>query len=134
MLEIAFAMLMALVPIGAAGGEASQGVEIVTGEFGTLGRPVKQDITAKLQTLCGSSALSCSIFCSESSFGLYDVGRRPLCRVTYRCFDRSTRSVEAAREEMILLQCESKALNPVDVSGHSPVLQSPAYVSAAAGS
>lgn len=130
---IAIALLTAVTPIGVSGGTMSQGVEVVSGEFGTLGRPVKQDITAKLQQLCGSSGASCSVFCSETSFGLFALGRKPLCRVTYRCPDRSTRSVEAAREELILLQCASEAPDARSVVAPATELQPPPYASPSAG-
>lgn len=80
-------------------------IQIVTGTFGSLGRNRKLDITARTQELCGSGARSCQIFCSETSYGRYALGRTPICRVTYRCGAGSVRSVEAAREEPILMRC-----------------------------
>ena len=84
------------------------GIAILTGEFGTLGNKAKLDITQRLQLLCGPGGDRCEAFCSETSFGLYDLGRRPICRVTYRCPDGATRAVEAAREEPIVLVCRDE--------------------------
>jgi hypothetical protein len=81
------------------------GVVILEGRFGTLGARAYLDITARLHELCVPGSERCDIFCSETSFGRYALGKRPICRVTYRCPDLSTRSVEAAREEMIFLRC-----------------------------
>lgn len=83
----------------------SDGIVIVSGSFGTLGRDRKLDISAKLAEFCGADARSCQIFCSETSFGRYDLGKKPLCRVTYRCGAEYVRSVEAMREEPLLLRC-----------------------------
>lgn len=84
---------------------SGHGIAILAGEFGTLGNKAKLDITQRLQQLCGPGGERCEAFCSETSFGLYDLGRRPICRVTYRCPDGATRAVEAAREEPIVLVC-----------------------------
>ena len=75
--------------------------------YGMPGTKHVMDITARLNELCGSGARSCSIFCSDTSFGHYNVGARPICRVTYRCGAEYVRSVEAAREEPILMQCSA---------------------------
>jgi len=80
-------------------------IRVVTGSFGTLGTNRTLDIAAQLQNLCGPAAQSCRIFCSETSFGRYDLGRRPICRVTYRCGSSLVRSVEAMREEPLLMKC-----------------------------
>jgi hypothetical protein len=84
---------------------AGSGIQIVTGSFGTLGTRRSLDIVARLQSLCGSEAQSCRVFCSETSFGRYNLGRKPICRVTYRCGPTLVRSVEAMREEPLLLKC-----------------------------
>jgi hypothetical protein len=84
---------------------AVMGVTVLTAEYGTLGARRKLDISQRLQALCGTSGESCNVFCSETSFGLYRLGRRPICRVTYRCPDASTRSVEAAKEELLVMRC-----------------------------
>lgn len=81
------------------------GVTVLEGRFGTLGARSYLDITARLRQLCGSGSERCDVFCSETSFGRYALGRQPICRVLYRCPDLSTRSAEAAREEMIFLRC-----------------------------
>jgi hypothetical protein len=87
-------------------------IRIVTGSFGTLGTRRTLDIAAQLQTLCGPDAQSCRVFCSETSFGRYDLGRRPICRVTYRCGPSLVRSVEAMREEPLLMKCPDPIAEP----------------------
>lgn len=99
---------------------SSDGIQIVTGVFGRLGRERKLDIMVRLQQLCGTASRSCQVFCSETSFGRYSLGRRPICRVTYRRGPGFVRSVEAAREEPILMKCPE----PVEVPPYpAPVLQ-----------
>jgi hypothetical protein len=91
---------------------SGQGIAIVTGSFGALGRARKLDIVAALTALCGRDAPSCQVFCSETSFGRYSLGRKPICRVTYRCGDGSVRSIEAAREEPIMMRCPEREPEP----------------------
>ena len=99
---------------------SSEGIQIVTGVFGRLGRERKLDIMVRLQQLCGTASRLCQVFCSETSFGRYSLGKRPICRVTYRCGPGFVRSVEAAREEPILM----KRPEPVEVPPYpAPVLQ-----------
>lgn len=87
----------------------ARGLEIISASFGALGRDKTLDIAAKLRSLCGPDTQSCQIFCSETTFGRYSLGRRPICRVTYRCSPQVVRSLEAPREEPILLQCPAIA-------------------------
>lgn len=94
-------------------------IQVVTGTFGSLGHTHKLDITARVQDLCGSGAQSCQLFCSETSFGRYALGRKPICRITYRCGAGSVRSVEAAREEPILMRCPEQP-----VERNNPALSS----------
>jgi hypothetical protein len=82
-----------------------QSLTVVTGVYGKLGRTRKLDISTQLRQLCGSEASSCTVFCSETTFGRYALGRHPICRVTYRCGADRVRSVEAAKEEPIIMQC-----------------------------
>ena len=99
---------------------SSDGIQIVTGVFGKLGRERKLDITVRLQQLCGAASKSCHVFCSETSFGRYRLGKHPICRVTYRCGAGFVRSVEAAREEPILMRCPE----PVEAPPYpAPILQ-----------
>ena len=91
-----------------AAGQAAEGIRVLAGQFGTLGDKRKLDIVAPLQALCGSSSMSCSAFCSETSFGRYRVGRKAICRVTYSCPDASVQATEAAKEEVIALRCEEE--------------------------
>lgn len=105
--------------------QQGQGLVVLTGEFGTLGVKRKLDIVQRLQQLCGTEGQSCDVFCSETSFGRYRLGRRPICRVTYRCPGGVTKATEAAREEPILLRC------PDDEAVPQPAveqLQPPPYV------
>lgn len=95
------------------------GVVVLEGRFGTLGALRYLDITERLRQLCTSGSERCDIFCSESSFGRYALGKQPICRVLYRCPDRSTRSAEAAREEMIFLRCGEGAAG-AETEGRTP--------------
>jgi len=91
------------------------GVVVLEGRFGTLGSRSFLDITARLRELCANGSERCDVFCSETSFGRYALGRRPICRVLYRCPDLSTRSAEAAREEIIFIRCgEASSDSPFD--------------------
>lgn len=105
--KIVIASLAAFSANASAAPTVPNGINILTAEFGTLGKARKLDIVAPLRTLCGTGGETCSVFCSETSFGRYSLGHRPICRVTYRCPDETTRSVEAAREEPILLNCRA---------------------------
>ena len=82
-----------------------QDISIVSATFGTIGTSRKLDISRRLAEVCGAGSVSCQVFCSETSFGRYNLGRAPLCRVTYRCGTHEVRSVEAMREEPLLLRC-----------------------------
>jgi len=99
---------------------SSDGIQIIAGSFGTLGSARKLDIVAPLQSLCGREAQSCRVFCSETSFGRYNLGRRPICRVTYRCGPGLVRSVEAALEEPLLIKCPDPVAEPPMVSPPPP--------------
>ena len=99
---------------------ADDGIRIITGSFGTLGSARKLDIAAPLQSLCGQEAQSCRVFCSETSFGRYNLGRRPICRVTYRCGATLVRSVEAMREEPLLMKCPDPIVEPATASSPPP--------------
>ena len=120
---------MAFCVVGAvtqAGAEPLSGLTILSGQFGTLGAKRKLDIAQRLQQLCGTGGASCSVFCSETSFGRYRLGSRPICRVIYRCPDATTRSVEAASEEPILLRCEEA--QPEAAEQPTQELKPPPYV------
>lgn len=102
---------------------------IVSAEFGTLGARRKLDIVQPIQRLCGTDSSDCSVFCSETSFGLYRLGRKPICRVTYRCPDHSTRSIEAARKEPVLMRCGATGDEEEDGSAETAEkLSPPPYV------
>lgn len=94
---------------GTAHPAAARGIEVITASYGTLGRERKLDIAVRLQALCGPDSLSCQVFCSETSFGRYKLGKHPICRVTYSCEAGLVRSVEAEREEPILMRCPETA-------------------------
>jgi len=83
-------------------------IEIVAGMYGMLGAAHVLDITQKLQDLCGGGAERCRVFSSDSSFGRYKLGRKPICRVTFRCGADYVHSVEAWREEPILMRCPER--------------------------
>jgi hypothetical protein len=104
----------------AEGAAPNGGVVILEGRFGTLGAKSYLDITARLRELCISGSERCDVFCSETSFGRYALGRQPICRVLYRCPDLSTRSAEAGREELIFLRCgQVEAGSPLEDSATS---------------
>ncbi len=88
---------------------AEKSIEIVYASFGSLKRTRKLDIAPHLKSFCGADAKSCSVFCSETSFGRYQLGKRPICRVIYRCGPGEVRTVEAEREEPILMRCPEEA-------------------------
>lgn len=83
-------------------------IQIVAAMYGKPGAKHVLDIAEKLQDLCGPGAERCSVFCSDSTFGRYNLGRKPICRVTYRCGADFVRSIEAWREEPILLRCPER--------------------------
>jgi hypothetical protein len=110
-------MAVALIVTGGAtpavGADNGQAITIVTATFGTIGKRQPLDIGARLQLLCGRGAQSCHVFCSETSFGRYRLGSAPICRVVYRCGAEFVRSVEAMREEPILMRCPDAAVAPL---------------------
>lgn len=110
MLMIAAALAL---PAPAGAQEASPQITVLSASFGSIGRARKLDIAGPLNTLCAGADERCDVFCSETSFGRYSLGRRPVCRVVYRCPDASVRSVEAAREEPILLRCAATVAETV---------------------
>lgn len=101
---LALALSVAL-PFGSVAMARENSIEIIEASFGTIGHPDKLDIAARLSALCDGAGEHCDVYCSETSFGRYRLGRKPICRVTFRCPDGSVRSFEAAREEPILLRC-----------------------------
>ena len=100
--------ILAMAQASFAGAVSNPHIEIVAGMYGKPGRLHVLDITEKLQDLCGAGAERCSVFCSDSSFGRYNLGRKPICRVTYRCGADYVHSVEAGREEPILMRCPAR--------------------------
>lgn len=98
-------------------GVAQPVITIISAIYGDPAKRRVVDISLRSQELCGRRALSCQIFCSDTSFGRSRVGRRAVCRVTYRCGASAVRSVEAAREELVLMRCADDAdtglLDPV---------------------
>lgn len=100
-------------------GDAGYGaIQILAGTFGSLGVDRKLDITQRTQQLCGNGAHSCEVFCSETTYGRYALGHAPICRLTYRCGPTTIRSVEAAREEPILMRCpEAEPAAPASPNG-----------------
>lgn len=106
----AFAAILLLASGTAPAAPAEGGLVVLEGRFGSLGSPDYLDITARLRELCATGASRCEVFCSETSFGRYALGKRPICRVLYRCPDLTTRSAEAAREELIFLRCAEPPL------------------------
>jgi len=108
---------MGCAPAGAQGrlstattaGYDGRGIEILSGVFGRIGKARKLDIVERAQSLCGTGANSCQLFCSETSFGRYSLGRKPICRITWRCPDGNVHAIEAAKEEPMLMRCSRRA-------------------------
>ena len=95
---------------------SSPHIEIVAGMYGKPGAKHVLDITEKLQDLCGPGATHCSVFCSDSSYGRYNLELKPICRVTYRCGADYVHSVEAWREEPTVMRCPEHRDNPAPVA------------------
>lgn len=134
------AMLVALVcaamgsaPAGAQGrlspasvaGSDGHGIEILSGVFGRIGKARKLDIVERAQSLCGTGANSCQLFCSETSFGRYSLGRKPICRITWRCPDGNVHAIEAAKEEPMLMRCSRPARIEAAVDELAPPTYTP---------
>jgi len=100
--------ILAMAQPSFAGAIVNPHIEIVSAFYGKPGAARVVDITEKLRDLCGPGAQSCSVFCSDSSFGRYKLGHKPICRVTYRCGVDYIRSVEAWREEPVLMRCPER--------------------------
>jgi len=88
---------------------ASAPIVVLSGNFGRIGGKHRLDIVTPLQSLCAGTTNRCDVYCSETSFGRVALGRKPVCRVTWRCPDGDVRSTEAAKEEPILIRCSSSA-------------------------
>lgn len=97
--------IVLLVPTTLAAQTPVAPIEVLSGTFGKLGKTRKLDIVAKLREVCAGADERCEVFCSETSFGRWRVGTKPICRVAYRCPDGTVRSIEAAKEELMLLRC-----------------------------
>ena len=95
-------------------------VSIVSGTFGTIGNSRKLDISRQLTDVCGAGSQSCQVFCSETSFGRYSLGRAPICRVIYRCGAQEVRSAEAMIEEPLLLRCPQPVSPALDATSSEP--------------
>ena len=82
-------------------------ITIVAGTFGRTGHGPLFDIAPPLRQLCGNASERCDVFCSGTSFGHYMLSRKAVCRVAFRCPDGSLRSVEAAKEELLMIRCQA---------------------------
>jgi len=119
---LAFCGSIGMAQAACAGTVSSPHIEIVAGMYGMPGKAHVLDITAKLQDLCGAGAERCSVFCSDSSFGRYSLGPKPICRVTYRCGADYVHSVEALREEPLIMRCPQRR----DLRGEDGAVSLPA--------
>ncbi|HKR16887.1 MAG TPA: hypothetical protein VJM34_09375 [Novosphingobium sp.] len=106
-------------------GYDGHGIEILSGVFGRIGKARKQDIVERAQSLCGTGANSCQLFCSETSFGRYSLGRKPICRITWRCPDGNVHAIEAAKEEPMLMRCSGPARIEPAVDELAPLTYTP---------
>ena len=104
---LAFAVSFAASSAPVAAQTAAEQITIVAATFGRTGHGPLLDIAPTLRTLCGNASDRCDVFCSETSFGRYALRSRPVCRVAFRCPDGSLRSVEAAKEELIMIRCRA---------------------------
>jgi hypothetical protein len=80
-------------------------IVVLSGSFGTPNSAHLLDVAEALRALCAGAYEQCDVPCSETTFGRYQLGKRPICRVIWRCPDGNVRSGEAAREEIILMRC-----------------------------
>lgn len=89
--------------------DAPDTISILSANVGKLHSPRRLDVSLRLQDLCGSHGSSCDIWCAQSTFGGRGLSKNAVCRVIYRCADGTTRSVEAARDEPILMRCPARS-------------------------
>ncbi len=80
-------------------------IVILSGSFGTVDSARSLDVATALRSICAGADEQCDVPCSETTFGRYQLGKRPICRVIWRCPDGNVHSGEAAREETILMRC-----------------------------
>lgn len=101
-------------------------IVVLSGSFGTLNSARSLDVSAALRELCAGAGEQCDVPCSETTFGRYQLGKRPICRVIWRCPDGNVHSGEAPREDMILMRCARSGYRRID----APVdeLTPPRYV------
>lgn len=116
---------LALATDARAQADAAPGIEVLQGSFGAIGKARKVDLVAPLRALCAGSATRCETFCSETSFGRWRLGSKPICRVTYRCPDGDVRATEAAAEELLRLDCPPPALPEVAEAAPAPIPPAP---------
>ncbi len=99
----------------AAGTLGDSAITVLSGSFGTLNSAHSLDVADALRALCAGADEQCDVPCSETTFGRYQLGKRPICRVIWRCPDGNVHSGEAAREDTILMRClraSSQRLEP----------------------
>ncbi len=101
-------------------------IVVLSASFGTLNSSQSLDVAAALRALCAGAGEQCDVPCSETTFGRYDLGKRPICRVIWRCPDGNVRSSEAMREETILMRCLRSESERVEVAVDE--LMPPRYV------
>jgi len=115
---VATILLCAAVPEIAAAQVGPPPIEILAASFGRPGNVHGLDIAPQLGELCAGAQERCDVFCSPTSFGRHAPGSRPfarraVCRATWRCPDGNVHSVEAAKEEPILMRCiRAKVVEP----------------------
>ncbi|MDT0507340.1 hypothetical protein [Novosphingobium sp. MMS21-SN21R] len=80
-------------------------ITVLSGSFGTLNSAHSLDVADALRALCAGADEQCDVPCSETTFGRFQLGKRPICRVIWRCPDGNVHSGEAAREDTILMRC-----------------------------
>lgn len=80
-------------------------IAIIKGSFGRPGSRRHIDIASRVQELCGTGAQSCQLFCVDALPAKPRGGSRAICRVTFSCGPALVRSVEAERDDPILMRC-----------------------------
>jgi hypothetical protein len=116
---VAVILMAGVAPVVTAAEASAQPLVILGGSFGRPDNIQGLDIAPRLRQLCADAEERCDVYCSPTSFGHRAPGWRPLargpvCRATWRCADGNVRSIEAAREEAILIRCTRPArIEPV---------------------
>ena len=118
-------LVIAVAMVSATNGEApgEKGTSTIVPLLATFGTPGRRplDVRDRIASLCGPTAQSCQVFCSQTTFGGRHQDKHALCRVTYRCGAASVRVAEAVRDEPLSLKCDAPKPVPTVVAVDEPV-------------